>query len=58
MKKKGGESMFCLHQNLEQDTSDTNLFLDKRLGIARQRSEKTNKPVETESDDFILEIEV
>lgn len=50
--------MFCLHQNLEQDTSDTNLFLEQRLGIARQRSEKTNKPVETESDDFILEIEV
>ncbi len=50
--------MFCLHQNLEQDTSDTNLFLDKRLGIASQRSKKTNKPVETEPDDFVLEIDI
>ena len=50
--------MLFVNHDFELDTSDTNLFLEQRLGIARQRSEKTNKPVETESDDFILEIEV
>lgn len=50
--------MLFVNQNFEMDTSDTNLSLDQKLEIARQRSKKTNKPVETESDDFILEIEV
>lgn len=50
--------MLFVNQNFEMDTSGTNLSLDQKLEIARQRSEKTYKPVETESGDFILEIEV
>lgn len=51
-------SMLIYENDVEQSTCDSGLSLDERLDIARQRSEKTIKPVGTESDDFVLEIEV
>lgn len=44
--------------DVEQSTCDSSLSLDERLDIARQRSEKTNNSAGTESDDFIIELEV
>lgn len=55
---KGGFSMLIYNQNVEQSTCDSSLSLEKKLDIAYQRSEKTIKPVGTEPDDFILELEV
>lgn len=49
--------MLIYNQNVEQSTCDSSLFLDERLDIARQRSEKTGKPAGTESNDLILELE-
>lgn len=49
--------MLIYNQNVEQSTCDSSLSLDERLDIARQRSEKTNKPVGTEADDFVIELE-
>ncbi len=50
--------MLIYNQNVEQSTCDSSLSLDDRLDIARERSEKTIKPARTESDDFVLELEV
>ena len=49
--------MLIYNQDVEQSTCDSSLSLDEKLDIARQRSRKTGKHVETESDDFVLEIE-
>ena len=50
--------MLDYNQDVEQSTCDSGLSLDERLEVARQRSEKTNKPVGTEADDFIIELEL
>ena len=50
--------MLIYGHDFEQSTCDSSLSLDERLDIARQRSEKTIKPAGTESDDFIIELEV
>lgn len=50
--------MLIYANDVEQSTCDSSLSLDERLDIARKRSEKTEKLVETESDDFIIELEV
>jgi hypothetical protein len=50
--------MLDYNQDVEHSTCDSSLFLDERLDIARQRSEKTIKPAGTEADDFIIELEL
>lgn len=50
--------MLIYEQIFQQSTDDINLSLEEKLEVARQRSEKTIKPVGTEPDDFILELEV